>query len=553
MSVMSASTKRETGKKAQLGNIAAAKAVADIIRTTLGPRSMLKMLLDATGGIVLTNDGNAILREIDVSHPAAKSVIELSRTQDEEVGDGTTSVIILAGEMLQMAEPFLEHNLHPTVIIRGYVRALEEAIKIIDGLAFNIDTNKKEEMLKIVSSCIGTKFTSRFGRLIPDLALEAVQKVMVKQEGTDPEIDIKKYAKVEKLPGGSLDDCRVLDGVMFQKDVVLPGRMRRNIPNPRILLLDCPLEYKKGENQTNVELSKEEDWAALLKLEEDWVQETCAEIAKHKPDVVITEKGLSDLAMHYLSKANISAIRRLRKTDNNRIARACGATIIHRPEEIKESDIGTRAGLFEVSKIGDEFYTFIVECKEPKACTILLRGASKDVLNEVERNLQDAMGVARNVCFDPRLVPGGGAVEMAVSRSLTESASKVKGMEQGPYRAVGEALEVIPRTLAQNCGANVIRTLTKLRAKHFDAANVTFGIDGNTGNIVDMKELGVWEPYVVKTQTIKTAIESATLLLRIDDIVSGIHRPNKPGPGQQTPGPQADDGDQVDSEQMIQE
>lgn len=551
MAVLTANTKRETGKKAQSGNIMAAKAVSDIVRTTLGPRAMLKMLLDSSGGIVLTNDGNAILREIDVTHPAAKSMIELSRTQDEEVGDGTTSVIILAGEMLHMAEPFLEKNVHPTVIVRGYVRALEDAIKIVDELSFPIDTNDKAQMLKIVNSCIGTKFTNQFGNLMAELALDAVTTVMAEASTGQREIDIKKYVKIEKIPGGAIEDCRVLSGVMFQKDVVAPGRMRRKIHNPRILLLDCPLEYKKGENQTNVEIEKEEDWATLLKMEEEYIKDVCAEIIKHKPDVVITEKGLSDLAMHFLTKAGISAIRRLRKTDNNRISRACGATIVHRAEEIRGSDIGTRAGLFEVQKIGDEFFTFIVDCDKPKACSIVLRGASKDVLNEVERNLHDAMGVARNVALDPRLVPGGGAVEMAIARGLNDKASTVEGVEQGPYRAVGTALEVIPRTLAQNCGANVIRTLTKLRAKHADSSDCTFGLNGNTGEIVDMKELGVWEPYAVKVQTIKTSVESAIMLLRIDDIVSGISK--KKGAASGPTGTQTEDHDNVESEQMLQD
>jgi len=554
ITVFNTNQERNQGKKAQKDNIVAAKAVSDIIRTTLGPRSMLKMILDAQGGIVLTNDGNAILREIDVSHPAAKSMIELSRSQDENVGDGTTSVIILAGEMLHVAEPFLEKNMHPTVICRGFTRALEDAVNFIDEISFPIDVNNDEQMLNIISSCIGTKFTSRFGSLMSDLALKAVRCVMVKPKTGQTEIDIKKYAKIEKIPGGSIDDCKVLDGVMFSKDVVAPGRMRRSIKNPRILLLDCPLEYKKGENQTNVELMKEEDWATLLKMEEDWIQARCEDILKFKPDLVITEKGLSDLAMHYLSKANVSAIRRLRKTDNNRIARASGATIVHRTEEIRDSDIGTKAGLFEVKKIGDEFFSFVVDCEEPKACSIILRGASKDVLNEVERNLQDAMGVTRNVALDPRLLPGGGAVEMAVSRGLSEKADSIKGVEQWPYRAVGAALEVIPRTLAENCGANVIRVLTKLRAKHAGGDfmdTCTWGIDGNKGVVANIKELGVWEPYAVKVQTIKTAVESATMLLRIDDIVSGL---SKKGPARQRKaGTEVEgDGSNVDSEAQLQ-
>eukprot|EP00878_Enallax_costatus_P001876 GHUV01002035.1.p1 GENE.GHUV01002035.1~~GHUV01002035.1.p1 ORF type:complete len:559 (+),score=140.91 GHUV01002035.1:215-1891(+) len=554
VTVLNATTKREQGRKAQVGNIAAAKAVSDIIRTTLGPRSMLKMLLDPNGGIVLTNDGHAILREIDVNHPAAKSMIQLSRTQDEEVGDGTTSVIILAGELLQAAEPLLERHMHPTVLVRGYTRALEDAIKVAESMSFDIDVNDRAQLLQVVQSCIGTKYTSRFGTLMAELALDAVQTVARDVGGGQQEVDIKNYAKVEKIPGGTIEDCKVLKGVMFNKDVVVPGRMRRRIVNPRILLLDCPLEYKKGENQTNVELLKEEDWAALLKAEEEWIAHACSQIAALKPDVVITEKGLSDLAAHFLTKAGISAIRRLRKTDNNRIARATGATICHRIEEILDSDIGTKAGLFEVAKIGDEFFTFIVDCKEPKACTIVLRGASKDVLNEVERNLHDAMGVARNICLEPRLVPGGGAVEMAISRALTERASTIEGVEAAPYKAAGQALEVIPRTLAQNCGANVIRTLTKLRAKHAETPAgqpCPFGINGETGEITDMRALGVWEPLAVKTQTLKTSTEAATMLLRIDDIVSGISKGRGGGGGPS--GPQMDDGDNVDPEQMLPE
>eukprot|EP01025_Chloroclados_australasicus_P011269 TRINITY_DN1487_c0_g1_i2.p2 TRINITY_DN1487_c0_g1~~TRINITY_DN1487_c0_g1_i2.p2 ORF type:complete len:558 (+),score=91.35 TRINITY_DN1487_c0_g1_i2:100-1773(+) len=552
--VLQATAKRETGKKAQHGNIAAAKAVADIIRTTLGPRSMLKMLLDPNGSIVLTNDGNAILREIDVSHPAAKSILELSRTQDEQVGDGTTSVIVLAGEIMQTAEPFLQKNMHPTVICRGFKRALEETLKILQEMSFPIDVKDRSQMLKVVNSCINTKFTHRFGDMMAELALDAVQIVAL-DTNSGRQIDIKKYAKVEKIPGGSIEECRVLKGVLFEKDVVNPSRMKRKIHNPRILLMDCPLEYKKGESQTNVEMMKEEDWAVLLKMEEEHLKQVCDQILQHKPDVVITEKGMSDLVIHYLQKAGVSAIRRLRKTDNNRIARACGATIVNRADEVKESDIGTGAGLFEVVSIGDEFWTFIVDCKEPKACSIVLRGASKEILNEVERNLQDAMGVARNIMLDPRLLPGGGAVEMAVSRCLSERAQSVQGVEAWPFKAMGTALEVIPRTLAQNCGANVIRTITKLRAKHAEmdeGQHSSYGIDGEKGDIADMKELGIWDPYAVKAQTIKTAVEASVLLLRIDDILSGISKKGDgSGPGQS--GMRQDTGDDVDPEARIPE
>ena len=513
---------RETGRKAQLANIAAGKAVSDIIRTTLGPRSMLKMLLDPMGGIVMTNDGNSILREVDVSHPAAKSMIELSRAQEEEVGDGTTSVIILAGEYLSLAEPLLDRQLHPTTICNGYLKALDDIIVALDEMATPLDLSNREELTKIVETCTGTKFISRFSNMLVDLALEAVQTVFV-EAGGRKEMDIKRYAKVEKIPGGNIEDSKVLKGVLLNKDVT-HGKMRRRIERPRVLLLDCTLEYKKGESATNIEMTDEKAWEELLKLEEEAIKEMCAEIIAHKPDVVVTEKGVSDLAQHYLVKANISVLRRARKTDNNRIARATGATIVSRTAEIQDKDIGTGCGLFEVQKLGDEYFSWFVDCDAPKACSIVLRGASKDVLNEVERNLGDAMNAVRTIYQDPRLLPGGGAVEMAVAHKLVAQSKSQAPEIAAAYKAAGTALEVIPRTLLENCGADIIRILTQLRAKHASGENVTWGIDGEKGVIADMIEIGVWEPYTVKVQTLKTAIESASMLLRIDDIVSGTHK-----------------------------
>merc|ERR1719415_240293 len=393
---------------------------------------MLKMLMDPMGGIVMTNDGNAILREITVQHPAAKSMIEIARTQDEEVGDGTTSVIVLAAEVLGVSQQFLEDKMHPTVIISAYRQALEDAVRILeDQVAFDVDINDEKEMIKVIQSCIGTKFISRWADLACQISLRAVKTVLME----DGEIDTKRYAKVEKIPGGTIEESRVLDGVMFNKDVTHP-KMKRRIENPKILLLDCNLEYKKGESQTNIEIMKEDDFAKILQQEEAYIKRICDDILKFSPDLVITEKGVSDLAQHFLSKAGITVIRRLRKSDNLRVARACGATIVNRTEEISEDDLGTGAGLFEVRKIGDEYFTFLEQCKNPKACTILLRGASKDILNEVERNLQDAIHVARNIFQDPFIVPGGGATEMEVSHLLNEKSKNLKGVVQWPYRAL---------------------------------------------------------------------------------------------------------------------
>jgi len=394
--VMNTNTRRETGRKAQIANIQAAKAIAEIITTTLGPRSMLKMLMDPMGGIVMTNDGNAILREVDCNHPAAKSMIELARAQDEEVGDGTTSVIILAGEMMQMARPFIEREIHPTVIVNSYYKALEDCMTLIKECAVDIDINSDEDIKKALTSCVGTKFAARWGELVINLALHACRTIMKGVTNVNKlNLEIKRYAKVEKIPGGMMEECQVLDGVMLNKDVTHAG-MRRMIKNPRVLLLDCTLEYKKAESQTSMNMSKESDMGDALQQEINEIASLCADIMKHKPDVVITEKGVSDLAQHFLMKENISVIRRVRKTDNNRIARVSGATIVTRPEEICEDDIGKDCGLFRISKIADEYFTYFLECKNPSACTILLRGGSKDSLNEMERNLQDALGVCRN-------------------------------------------------------------------------------------------------------------------------------------------------------------
>nr|XP_018266593.1 T-complex protein 1 subunit gamma [Kwoniella dejecticola CBS 10117]OBR88751.1 T-complex protein 1 subunit gamma [Kwoniella dejecticola CBS 10117] len=549
--VMNTGPERQSGRKAQTANIVAAKTVADVIRTCLGPKAMLKMILDPMGGILLTNDGHAILREIDVAHPAAKSMIELSRTQDEEVGDGTTSVIILAGEILAYSLPLLERHIHPVVIIRAFKQALNDALETISSISIPVDISSESEMMALIKTSIGTKFSSRWSDLMCSLALQAVQTVAVSAEaesglvgGTSSSstaeekaaggglniktVDIKRYARVEKVPGGEIEESRVLSGVMINKDVTHP-KMRRKIENPRIILLDCPLEYKKGESQTNIEIQKEEDWNRILQIEEEQIKNLCEKIIEFKPDLVFTEKGVSDLAQHYLLKANITSIRRVRKSDNNRIARAVGATIVNRVEDLRDSDVGTQCGLFHIEKLGDEYFTFLDQCKNPKACTILLRGPSKDILNEIDRNLADAMSVARNVVFNPILAPGGGATEMAISVALGEKAKLLPGVAGAPYKAIADALEVIPRTLVQNCGGNAIRTLTELRAssltfscasaKHAEGQHM-FGVDGDTGKVTDMKDYGLLESASVKIQTLKTAIESATLLLRVDDIVS---------------------------------
>ncbi|VDD85678.1 unnamed protein product [Enterobius vermicularis] len=521
--VLSQETKRETGHQVQTGNITAAKTIADVIRTSLGPCAMLKMLMDPMGGIVMTNDGNAILREITVKHPAAKSMIDIARTQDEETGDGTTSVIVLAGEVMAQAQQFLDQNIHPTVIIQAYRMALDEMIALAESkFSKPIDVSKDKEVAEVVKSCLGTKMLAKWMDLAVKIALDAVKTVSVTRYGHQ-EIDIKRYCRIEKIPGGTIEDSCVVKGVVLNKDVT-HAKMARRIEKPRVLLLDCNLEYKKGESQTTLEIMHEEDISKVLEQEEAAIKKMCDDVIRVKPDVVFTEKGVSDLAQHFLLKAGITAIRRLKKTDNNRLARVTGATIVNDTQDLKEEDVGTKADLFEVSKIGDEYYVYVTS-KETTAVTLVLRGPSKDIINEMERNLQDALNVVRNVLINPRLVPGGGALEMALAQALNEKGKSIEGVRQWPFKAVARALEVIPRTLIQNCGGSTIRQLTALRAKHAQSSdNWTWGIDGTTGQLVDMNTLKIWDPLSVRLQVLKTAVETSVMLLRIDDIVSGTKK-----------------------------
>jgi len=519
--VLNTKSQRNQGRKAQIDNITASMAVADIIRTTLGPRAMLKMVLDPMGGIVLTNDGNCILREIDCHHPAAKSIIAISRTQDEEVGDGTTSVIILSGEMLKIAIPFLERNMHPTIITTAYAMAMTDAVKYMQKLSKKIDLSKDAEVLDVVRSCVGTKYTSRWGDLVCKLALDAVKTVQTTLKDGTVEVDTKRYARIERQPGGLINDCRVLDGIVLWKDVV-HANMRRKIENPRVIMLDMALEYKKGESQTNIEMTKESDFEKYLQIEEDWVRKLCDNIKLLKPDIVLCEKGCTDLAQHFLMEGNITVIRRVKKWEMNRVARACGGTVSHRPEMMTEKDVGKQCGLFEVRKIGDEYFAYFEKCENPKACSIILRGAGKDVLQEVERNLQDAMNVVRNIYKNPQVLPGAGATEMAVAAHLRKMSKTIQGQMAFPYEAVAGAIEIIPRTLTTNCGADTIRVMTELRSKHSDAKNYKWGVNGETGELADADALNIWEPFVVKESNIKTSMEAAAMLLRIDDIVSGV-------------------------------
>lgn len=523
--VLNQTTKRDTGAKAQLSCVAAAKATADVVRTCLGPQAMLKMILDSMGTLVITNDGNSILREIDVAHPAAKSIIELARGQDEEVGDGTTTVVVLAGEILSVLEKPLRDGIHPHVIISGLRRALDDALAHLESIKKPIDNSNDQEMLSIIKAAIGTKFLSKWSDLIAKLALDAVRLICTK-EGI---VDLKRQVRIERIPGGEIEDSYVMKGVMINKDV-LHSNMRRRIENPKILMLDCGLEYRKGESITNIEITGENDYAEVLQEEEKQVRDLCEAVIATGCNIVCAEKGVSDLALHYLSEANITALRRFQKVQLDRIAAATGATILSDPRDATEADLGTKCHLYECRKFGDEWWSFFDNCDDPKACTMLLRGPTKDVLLEMFRILDDALKVAKNLLKEPALVPGGGASEVSVSTFLRKKCSQLDSVEQMSYGAAAVAFEVIPRTLIQNCGASTMRILTKLRSIHAeDPSKASTGINGMTGQIANMAELGVWDSLAVKSQSYKTAFECAISLIRVDDIVSGLVKRDENG------------------------
>ncbi|EAY00024.1 chaperonin subunit gamma CCTgamma, putative [Trichomonas vaginalis G3] len=516
--VLNQTQKRENGRKAQLSCIQAGKMTADIIRTCLGPQAMLKMILDSMGTLVITNDGNSILREIDVAHPASKSLIELARGQDEEVGDGTTTVVVLAGEILAVLEPLLKMNIHPHVIVAGLRKALEDALAHLEKIKVPIDNTSDSQMLSIIKSAIGTKFLVKWSDLIAKLALDTVRLIRTE----DGFVDLKRQVRIERIIGGELEDSYVMHGVLINKDVV-HSHMRRHIDHPKVLILDSGLEYRKGESITTIEITGENDYANILAEEEQQVRQMCEAVIATGANLVVVEKGISDLACHYLAEAGITALRRFQQVQLDRIAACTGATIVTRPSEATEADLGTKCGVFDCRKIGDEFWSFFDECENPKACTMVLRGPSKDVLLEMFRIMDDALKVARNLMSEPSLLPGGGATEISVSTALRENCKKLDGIEQMSYETAALALEVIPRTLIQNCGAPTMKVLTQLKSIHAaDPSKASMGIDGMTGKIADMAEKGIWDTFSVKAQAYKTAFECAISLLRVDDIVSGI-------------------------------
>ncbi|MCL7474737.1 MAG: thermosome subunit alpha [Methanosarcinales archaeon] len=519
-------TERSRGREAQSNNIMAAKAVANAVRTTLGPKGMDKMLVDGLGDVVITNDGVTILREMDIEHPAAKMVVEVAKTQDDEVGDGTTTAAVLAGELLKVSEELLEQDVHPTIIASGYRMAADKTIEILKTIVINVDENDDEMLLKISNTAITGKGAESSKNKLSKLIVRAVRSV-VEVEGGKKIVDIDNI-KMEKKVGASVEESELIEGMVIDKERVHPN-MPKQVKNAKIALISEPVEFKKTEVDAEISITSPDQLQQFLDQEEKMLKEMVDKIINSGANVVVCQKGIDDMAQHYLAKAGILAVRRVKKSDMEKLSRASGASVVTNVDEISQSDLG-HADLAEEKKIGGDNMIYITGCKNPKAVSIIIRGGTEHVVDSIERAMEDALRVVGVTIEDGKVVAGGGSPEIELSLRLREYASTLKGREQLAVSKFADALEVIPRTLAENAGLDPIDMLVELRSQH-EKGNKNAGLDVYTGNVIDMLANGVVEPLRVKTQAINSAAEAAVMILRIDDVIAS----KGGGPGDMPP------------------
>ena len=510
--ILKEGTTRSRGQEAQNNNFAAAKAVASAVRSTLGPKGMDKMLIDGMGDIVVTNDGVTILKEMDIEHPAAKMMVEIAKTQDDEVGDGTTTAVVLAGELLKNAEVLLAQSVHPTVIAEGYRKAAEKALGILDKIAIPVKATDTAMLKKVAETAITGKNAEVSKDLICDIIVKAITFV------TDPDgkVDIG-HINVEKKVGGAVDDTAIVEGMVIDKERAHPG-MPKSVKNAKILLLNAALEFKKTEVSAKINISTPGQVQAFLDEEENMIRSLVDKVIASGASVVFCQKGIDDIAQHYLAKAGIFAVRRVKKSDIENLARATGANIANSIDSISPKDLGS-AGLVEECKVSGDEMIYISKCKNPKAVSIVIRGGTVHVVDELDRAIHDALMVVGVVIEDRKLVAGGGSPETELSLQLRKYASQEGGRIQLAIEAFASSLEIIPRTLAENAGLDAIDMLVAIRAAH-ENGKKTVGLDVFEGKPVDMLKAGVVEPLRVKTQAISSATEAAIMILRIDDIIA---------------------------------
>ena len=517
--IMPEGSSRFLGRDAQRMNIMAGKVLAETVRTTLGPRGMDKMLVDGMGDIVVTNDGVTILREMDIDHPAAKMLVEVAKTQEDEVGDGTTTAVIIAGELLKKAENLLDQDIHPTIVAMGYRQAAEKAQEILNAIA--IDAEDRETLLKVAMTAMTGKGTEKAREPLAELVVGAV-----KQVEEDGEIDTD-HIKIEKKDGATIDDSQLVNGVIIDKEPVHPG-MPKKIEDAKIALLNSAIEVKETEVDAEIRITDPAQMQAFIEQEEQMIRDMVDKISNAGSNVLFCQKGIDDLAQHYLAKAGIMAVRRIKKSDMEKLARATGATIVTNIEDLTADDLGL-AGSVAGKRISGEEMIFVEECKDPKSVTLLIRGSTQHVVDEIERAMEDAIGVVAATVEDGKVVAGGGAAEISIAKGLKDHADSISGREQLAVSAFAEALEVVPKTLAENAGLDSIDALVDLRAAH--EKSVYMGLDVFKGEVTDMYKAGVIEPHRVKKQAIQSAAEAAEMILRIDDVIASTGAGKEPDMG----------------------
>jgi len=514
--VLREGSERTRGREAQSTNINAAKAVASAVRTTLGPKGMDKMLVDSLGDVVITNDGVTILKEMDIDSPAAKMMVEVAKTVDEEAGDGTTTAVVIGGELLKKAEELLEQELHPSVVTSGYRLAAERAIKVLEEIATDIDIDNDEELKKIARTAITGKFSEAYRNFLSRIAIKAVKAIAETGHGGKRVVDTDNI-NVEKKVGGRIGETELVQGMAIDKEVVHPG-MPRKVEDAKIALINAALEVKKTETSAEVKITSSDQLKGFLDEEERTMRRMAERIKESGANVVICQKGIDDIVQHYLAKEGITAIRRAKKSDMEKLEKATGGKIITSVEEISESDLG-HAGLVEERKIGGDKMLFIQECENPHAVSVVLRGGTEHVVDEVERALHDMLRVVGCIIEDGKAVAGGGAVETELALRVREYSASLKGREQLAVENFAAAVEIIPRTLAENSGFDPIDKLVQLKAAH-ERGEKNAGLDAYTGKIVDMWQGGVIEPLRTKKQSVESAVDAATMILRIDDVIA---------------------------------
>ncbi len=531
--ILKEGTGRRRGRDARRNNIMAAQIIAEAIKTTLGPRGMDKMLIDSLGDITITNDGAAILDEIDVEHPAAKMMVEVAKTQDDMVGDGTTTAVVLSGELLRKAEELLEQNIHPTVVVSGYRKALEKAKETLEKIAIPVDLEDRETLKKVALTSMGSKAVGVAKEHLAEIAIDAVKQITEKR-GERHVADIDNVQMIKK-EGKSLFDTELVRGIVLDKEVVHTGMPKRK-EKAKIALVNAALEVEKTEFDAEIRIRDPTQMKAFLDQETRILKDMVEKIKKAGANVLISQKGIDDLAQHFMAKEGILAVRRAKESDMEKLARATGGRVVNNLDDLGPKDLG-KAGLVEERKIGEDKMVFVEKCKDPRSVTVLIRAGLERMVDEAERAMNDALSVVADVIEDNKIVPGGGAVEAAMAKKLREYATKVGGREQLAIEAFADSMEIVPKALAENAGLESIDILVALRSAHEKPKGHLMGVNVFSGKVIDMYKNGVIEPVRVKEQAIKSATEAASMILRIDDVIAAT----KPKEGGKPGGPGEED------------